>query len=178
MANVDKPNGFTPAYNLYGGTINATRLELESTYGTLICSGDLVKLNAGRVEQAGATDTPAGVFYGVRYTATDGSAVWANQWTASTATLGSANAIAYVYTDPAIVYEAQFTGTPTIAAVGAKHTLSTTAGSTLNGRSKEGVTTTTSSGIALCVGFVQNPSNSIGQYARAFFTFPTNVFAV
>lgn len=178
MANTNAPDGFTPAYSLYGGTINATRLELESTYGTLICSGDLVKLNAGRVEQAGATDTPAGVFYGVQYTATTGAAIWSNQWTASTATLGSANAIAYVYTDPAIVYEAQFTGTPTIAAIGAKHTLSTTAGSTLNGRSKEGVTTTTSSGIALCVGFVQDPSNSIGQYARAFFTFPTNVFAV
>jgi len=177
MANTNAPDGFTPAYSLYGGTINATRLELESTYGTLICSGDLVKLNAGRVEQAGATDTPAGVFYGVQYTATT-AAIWSNQWTASTATLGSANAIAYVYTDPAIVYEAQFTGTPTIAAVGAKHTLSTTAGSTLNGRSKEGVTTTTSSGIALCVGFVQDPSNSIGQYARAFFTFPTSVFAV
>jgi hypothetical protein len=178
MANTDKPNGFTPAYNLYGGTINATRLELASAYDTLICSGDLVKLNSGRVEQAGATDTPAGVFYGVQYTATTGAAIWSNQWTADTATLGSANAIAYVYTDPAIVYEAQFTGTPTIAAVGAKHTLSTTAGSTLNGRSKEGVTTTTSSGIALCIGFVQSPSNSIGQYARAFFTFPTSVFAV
>jgi hypothetical protein len=128
MANTNAPDGFTPAYSLYGGTINATRLELESTYGTLICSGDLVKLNAGRVEQAGATDTPAGVFYGVQYTATTGAAIWSNQWTASTATLGSANAIAYVYTDPAIVYEAQFTGTPTIAAVGAKHTLSTTVG--------------------------------------------------
>ena len=94
MANTNAPDGFTPAYSLYGGTINAARLELASAYDTLICSGDVVKLNSGRVEQAGATDTPCGVFYGVEYTATDGSAVWANQWTADTATLGSANAIA------------------------------------------------------------------------------------
>ena len=84
-----------------------------------------------------------------------------------------------MYVDPAIIYEAQFTaGTPAVSFIGNKYTLSTTAGSTNNGRSKEGVTATTSSGVALCVGFVDSPSNSIGASARAFFTFPTNTFAV
>jgi len=98
---------------------------------------------------------------------------------ASTATQGSADAEALVYNDPGIVYEAQFTaGTPAVSFIGNKYTLSTTAGSTTNGRSKEGVTATTSSGVALCVGFNLAPSNSIGAYARAYFTFPTNTFAV
>ena len=43
---------------------------------------------------------------------------------------------------------------------------------------KEGVTATTSSGIALLNRFVDSPSNSIGANARGYFTFPTNVFAV
>ena len=62
-----------------------------------------------------------------------------------------------MYVDPAIIYEAQFTaGTPAVSFIGNKYTLSTTAGSTNNGRSKEGVTATTSSGVALCVGFVDS----------------------
>jgi len=178
MANTDKPNGFTPAYNIYGGTLQAAKMRLESG-SAAIMSGDVVTLSGGYVIQGTATATPCGVFYGVQWTATDGSPKWSNQWTASAVTLGAADAYAYVYRDPGIVYEAQFTaGTPAVTFVGNKYTLSTTGGSTLNGRSKEGVTATTSSGIALCVGFVEEPSNSIGAYARAYFTFPTSVFAV
>ena len=123
--------------------------------------------------------TPAGVFAGVFFTATDGTPTYSNIWTADVATLGGADAEAYVYTDPAIVYEAQFTaGTPAVSFIGAKYTITTTAGSTNNGRSKEGVTATTSSGIALLNRFVDSPSNSIGANARGYFSFPTNVFAV
>ena len=88
-------------------------------------------------------------------------------WTGGTATLGSADAEALVYSDPGNVYEAQFTaGTPAVSFIGSKYTLSTTAGSTTTGRSKEGVTATTSSGVALCVGFDLPPSNSIGANSR------------
>ena len=179
MANTDAPDGFTPAKHMYGGTIRAARMRIASAYGTAIYSGDVVKLNSGYVEQAGASDTPAGVFYGVQYNASDGTPTFSKVWTANTATQGSDDAIAYVYRDPAIIYEAQFTaGTPAVSFIGSKYTLSTTAGSSTNGRSKEGVTATTSSGIALCVGFNLDPSNSIGANARAYFTFPTSVFAV
>ena len=179
MANTDKPNGFTPAYHLYGGVIRPARMRIASGYGTSIFSGDVVTLSSGYVQQAGATDTPVGVFYGVFYNASDGTPTFSKVWAASTATQGSADAEALVYNDPGIVYEAQFTaGTPAVSFIGNKYTLSTTAGSSLNGRSKEGVTATTSSGVALCVGFSSTPSNSIGQYARGLFTFPTNTFAV
>tara|TARA_R110000824_G_scaffold14874_3_gene62986 strand:- start:278 stop:817 length:540 start_codon:yes stop_codon:yes gene_type:complete len=179
MANVDAPNGFTPASHMYGGIIRPKKMRIASGTSAAIFSGDVVTLSSGYIIQGTATSTPAGVFYGVQYTATDGTPTWSNQWSASLATLGSGDAEAYVYVDPAIIYEAQFTaGTPAVSFIGNKYTISTTAGSTNNGRSKEGVTATTSSGVALCVGFVDSPSNSIGASARAFFTFPTNTFAV
>ena len=179
MANTDKPDGFTPAYHMYGGVIRPAEMRIASGYGTAIYSGDVVTLASGYVNQAGATSTPVGVFYGVYYTATDGTPTFSKVWTASTATLGSADAEVLVYNDPGIVYEAQFTaGTPAVSFIGSKYTLSTTAGSSTTGRSKEGATATTSSGVALCVGFASQPSNSIGAYARGLFTFPTNTFAV
>ena len=179
MANTNAPDGFTPAYHIYGGVIRPAQMRIASGYGTSIFSGDVVTLSSGYVQQAGATDTPVGVFYGVFFTASDGEPTFSKVWTASTATQGSADAEALVYNDPGIVYEAQFTaGTPAVSFIGNKYTLSTTAGSTVTGRSKEGVTATTSSGVALCVGFASNPSNSIGANARALFSFPTNTFAV
>jgi hypothetical protein len=154
-------------------------MRIASAYNTAIYSGDVVTLSSGYVNQAGATSTPIGVFYGVYYTATDGTPTFSKVWTADTATQGSADAEALVYNDPGIVYEAQFTaGTPAVSFIGSKYTLSTTAGSSTTGRSKEGATATTSSGVALCVGFASQPSNSIGAYARGLFTFPTNTFAV
>ena len=136
----------------------------------------VVNLSSGLVIQGTATGAPLGVFAGVEYQATDGSVVFSKVWTADTVTLGSANAKAYVYSDPDIVYEAQSTGTPTQASIGTTNTISTTAGDSNTGRSKEGVTTTTSSGIATVVGFVDRPDNSIGQYARVYVIFPASVF--
>tara|TARA_R100000781_G_scaffold114847_1_gene87208 strand:+ start:581 stop:1120 length:540 start_codon:yes stop_codon:yes gene_type:complete len=176
MANVNDPNGFTPAYHMSGGTIRPSEFAIASGTTGAIFSGDVVNLSSGLVIQGTATGTPLGVFYGVEYRATDGSVVFSKNWTGSTATLGSANAKAYVFTDPDIVYEAQSTGTPTQASIGTTNTISTTAGDSSTGRSKEGVTTTTSSGIATVVGFVDRPDNSIGQYARLYVIFPASVF--
>jgi len=179
MANTNKPDGFTPAYHMYGGVIRPAKMRIASEASASIFSGDVVTLSSGYVIQGTATSTPIGVFYGVFFTATDGTPTFSKTWTGSTATLGGADAEALVYNDPAIVYEAQFTaGTPAVSFIGSKYTLSTTAGSTVNGRSKEGVTATTSSGVALMVGFASQPSNSIGAFARGLFTFPTNTFAV
>jgi hypothetical protein len=177
MANTNDPNGFTPAYHLTGGIIRPAQMRIQSTYDTAIYSGDVVNLSSGYIIQGTATGAPVGVFAGVYYEASDGSPTFSKYWTASTATLGSADAKAYVYNDPDIVYEAQFTaGTPAVSFIGNKYTLTTTAGSSSTGRSAEGVTATTSSGVALCVGFVDTPSNSIAAYARAFFRFPANPF--
>ena len=176
MANTNSPNGFTPAYHMSGGTIRASEFAIASATDASIFTGDVVNLSSGLVIQGTATGAPLGVFAGVEYQATDGSVVFSNMWTADTATLGSANAKAYVYSDPDIVYEAQASATPTQASIGTTNTISTTAGDSNTGRSKEGVTTTTSSGIATVVGFVDRPDNSIGQYARMHVIFPASVF--
>ena len=176
MANTNAPNGFVPAYHMSGGTIRPSEFAIASATDASIFSGDVVSLSSGLVIQGTATAAPLGVFAGVEYQATDGSVVFSNMWTADTATLGSASAKAYVYADPDIVYEAQGSATPTQATVGTTNTITTTAGSTSTGRSKEGVTATTSSGIATVVGFVQRPNNAIGQYARMYVVFPTSAF--
>ena len=176
MANVNSPNGFTPAYHMSGGTIRPSEFAIASGTNASIFSGDVVNLSSGLVIQGTATGAPLGVFAGVEYQATDGSVVFSKVWTADVATLGAANAKAYVYSDPDIVYEAQSTGTPTQASIGTTNTISTTAGDSNTGRSKEGVTTTTSSGIATVVGFVDRPDNCIGQYARVYVIFPASVF--
>jgi hypothetical protein len=160
MANVNDPNGFTPAFHLSGGTIRPSEFAIQSGATGDIFSGDVVKLSSGYVLQSGATDAPLGVFQGVQYTATDGTPVWSRKWTSGTSTLGSADAQAYVYVDPDIAYEAQSSGTPTQASVGALYT----------------ITTTTTSGIAKVIGFVDRPDNSIGQYARMYVSFPTSEF--
>ena len=139
MANTNKPDGFTPAYHMYGGVIRPAKMRIASATNASIFSGDVVNLSSGYVIQGTATGTPVGVFYGVYFTATDGTPTFSKVWTADTATQGGADAEALVYNDPGIVYEAQFTaGTPAVSFIGSKYTLSTTAGSTLNGRSKEG----------------------------------------
>ena len=176
MANVNDPNGFTPAYHMSGGTIRPSEFAIESGASGDIFSGDVVKLTSGYVLQAGATDAPLGVFGGCEYQDTTGEVIFTRRFVSGTASLGSADIKAYVYTDPNIVYEAQYTGTPTQADVGKVHTISTTAGDTNNNRSKEGVTTTTASCIAKQVGFVDRPDNSIGEFARGYFIFPASTF--
>ena len=73
MANTDKPDGFTPAYHMYGGVIRPAKMRIASAYNTAIYSGDVVTLSSGYVNQAGATSTPIGVFYGVYDNASDGT---------------------------------------------------------------------------------------------------------
>ena len=177
MANVNVANGFTPSYHNSGGTIRPSEFPIQSGATGDIFSGDVVKLTSGYVLQGGATDAPLGVFGGCEYQDTTGEVIFTRRFVSGTTTLGSANIKAYVYTDPNIVYEAQFTGTPTQADVVKVHTISTTAGDTNNNRSKEGVTTTTNSGIAKLVAYVGRPNNTANaQYARGYFVFPASTF--
>ena len=177
MANVNDPNGFTPAYHMSGGTIRPSEFPIQSGATGDIFSGDVVKLTSGYVLQAGATDAPLGVFGGCEYQNTSGEVIFTRRFVSGTTTLVSANVKAYVYADPNIVYEAQFTGTPSQTEVGKVHTNSTTAGDTNNNRSKEGVTTTTASGIAKLVAYVDRPDNTANaQYARGYFIFPASTY--
>lgn len=142
MANLDKPTGFTPLRHLHGGTVRYEGgYTIASAYGTAIYSGDLVSLAATRANKdieltAAGAALIIGVFAGCQYTAADGSVVWTPYWAASTATLGSADAEAFVYTDPAIVYDVQSDGVLPATVVGQFTDMITThGGSAVTGRS-------------------------------------------
>ena len=42
MANTDKPDGFTPAYHMYGGVIRPAKMRIASETSASIFSGDVV----------------------------------------------------------------------------------------------------------------------------------------
>ena len=57
MANVNDPNGFTPAYHMSGGTIRPSEFAIASGTTGAIFSGDVVNLASGLVIQGTATGT-------------------------------------------------------------------------------------------------------------------------
>jgi hypothetical protein len=112
MANLDTPNGFNPVRHLNGGTVRYDdSFTIPSGTAGDIFLGDVVKLTGtGRdVIVAAATEAFLGVFAGCRYVAANGDVVWAKQWVDGTVTAGTQDAVAFVYTDPNIVYRAQCT---------------------------------------------------------------------
>jgi len=58
MANVNDPNGFTPAYHLTGGTIRPAQMRIASATNAAIYSGDVVNLSSGYIIQGTATGAP------------------------------------------------------------------------------------------------------------------------
>ena len=72
-----------------------------------------------------------GVFNGVEYTNSDGRRSVA-KYAAKTTLDASTNIVFWVFTDPAIVYEAQVNGSATSAAIGTEYNFDTTTGSTVS----------------------------------------------
>lgn len=144
MANADNPNGFTPAYHLTGGLIRSKEYRIADDYATAIYSGDLVKLVAsGTIEVCAAGDVPVGVFEGCNFTEDDGTVTYKPYWPAGQSVQGS-YATANVMDDPNVVLRAQSSGASGIADIGQlADMIATTAGSTVNGRSGQEVSTTT-----------------------------------
>ena len=134
MANRDNPMGLRPAYHLTGGVIRQQVYSIASAYGTGIWSGDLVHVvDTSRNIEAGdgAGDAPfIGVFAGCEYSDASGNKIFSRQWLASTATLGSVDAVAYVYDDPNIVWIIQADGALAVTDVWRQADLAYTAGST------------------------------------------------
>ena len=102
MANVDAAFGLRPykGLNPASAVPSANKYLINpSGYGTTIFQGDLVKFNAGYIEQAGVSDANiVGVFNGVFYQSSDGP-VYKNHYVAST-TASSGDIEVYIYDDP------------------------------------------------------------------------------
>ena len=139
MANRDAPFGLRPAYHSLGGVMRTQRYHIASAEAVGIWRGDLVELEgtARRITaSAGPTEEPfIGVFWGCRYRDTGGNYIYNKQWPAAQVTLGSEDAVAYVYDDPFIVFEIQVDGAFSLDDIGQDADMVYTAGSTNTGNS-------------------------------------------
>ena len=172
MANVDIPLGFQPRRHMYGGQVRANSYPLASAYASDIFTGDAVVLTSGKLAVATAASTKIlGIFGGCQYTEGNGDVKFSSYWPASTATLGSVDAVGYVYDDPGIIYRVQTdTGT---AFVLATHNLSlcdliaTHAGSTRTGLSGQEVLVGTAGDEQFQVlQLIDEPGNAVGVNAK------------
>lgn len=140
MANPDAPFGFKPWKHVGGGTPGRlNEYTLSTAYNTSLFKGDLVKTDgSGNLNIAAAGNQVRGVFWGVKYIASDGSVVHKNNWVASTAEQSGSTILALVYDDPDMLFLAQSDGTMTTADIGQWCDVDTSqAGSALTGWSRQ-----------------------------------------
>lgn len=126
--------GLRPAFSP-SGIVRPTAMTIESGYNANILQFQPVKIGAsGTIEAAAATEAAiVGTFMGVEFTDTDGRRRVSNKWTASTS---ATQIVAYVTTDPSIVYEIQASASVAITDIGSQADFaSVTAGSTTTGLS-------------------------------------------
>lgn len=144
MSNVSAPSGFRLAYSPSGQS-RATAYTIASAYGSQISYGDPVVLNTnGTITLPTATSDPLlGVFAGCEYIDASGKPTESKHWPAAQAVLAGTTPVAYVYDDPANLYEVQVTANASgyvQAAIGDQTNVHpVTAGSAVTGQSNAGL---------------------------------------
>lgn len=123
MASTSAPFGFRPSFH-NSGQIRAKAYQLASGYATSIFSGDPVKLSTDGTVVLGTSDGTRsgtvdgvkllGIAAGVQYLDSTGKPTISPFWTGSTATYNTAAVTIWVYDDPEILFDTQYTnpGTP------------------------------------------------------------------
>ena len=161
-----RPINTTSASGSYTGKVQ--HIKIASAYDTAIFYGDFVKLvTAGTVEKDAGTAalTPIGVFMGCKYTdSTSKQMTFNQQWPAD---MAASDAVAYVVTDPEVLFQMQSDETVAQAALGANASVVQTAGSTSIGNSKnafDGSTVATTNTFPVkVVDFVDGPTSTVGD---------------
>lgn len=120
MSATSAPFGLRPAYHFSGGQIHNDSAVIASGYNANIFMGSPVGYIAdGSIALAPAGGTlitgAAGAFQGCQYTPANGRMVVSNYWPANQV---ATEIVAYLTTDPWIVYEIQANATLTRAAIG------------------------------------------------------------
>jgi len=171
MANKDAPFGFIPVRMVGGAYFSGGQDEYDiaDDYNTAIFSGDIVELHTDgtiTIGAAGQTNL-IGVFNGCFYTTDGGEPTYSRYWPASQS---SSDAKAFVITDPNVVFEAQEDNTEIgstathPAQVGSNADfVSTHAGTTASGRSKQELDSSTITNAAAnlrIIGKSTDPENS------------------
>ena len=179
MANQDAAFGFRQVGGLGSRPTSegTSKYVIASTQAGAIYAGDVVTAGDGTTKYEGggtiaygyigSSETDAvrnvGIFNGVFYDdPTTAKPTFKNYWPGDvTVTNPSAGATAFVYDNPDDLFEAQSSGTLTQAIVGRGIDMGYTAGSTVNGRSKEELTATASAdGTFVPIRISGDPANS------------------
>ena len=178
MANVDAPFGFRQVGGLGSRPTSegTSKYIIESSFADSIFAGDIVEAGAGTSEggtaiaagyvgNAAATSSSRnlGIFNGCFYDdPTTGKPTFKNYWPGSvTVTNPSAGATAFVYDNPDDLFEVQTSGTLTQSIASRGNDMAYTAGSTINGRSKEEITgAAVASGQFVVLRISGDPANS------------------
>ena len=157
MANIDAPFGFRQVGGLGSRPTSegTSTYVIESGYAGVIYAGDIVDcgastgqggnaINAGYVGEAAASTSSrnVGIFNGCFYNdPTTGKPTFKNYWPGGvTVTNPAEGASAFVYDNPDDLFEVQSSGTLAQTVASRGNDMAYTAGSTINGRSKEEIT--------------------------------------
>lgn len=171
MANVNAPRGFIPRRHMSGRSIVQNKYTIASGYSTSLFLGDPLILSgtSNNVNIAvGTAGTPSvagiGVFAGCEWTDSAGVYHFSSYWPASTV---SADAVAFVWDDPNIIFEVQ-SATFALNDIGALVDFTYAAGSTKTGMSGCYLdsTTGTADKTFRLLGLVDRPNNAVGAYAK------------
>lgn len=170
MANINNPNGLFPVRHLFGNDMRTEAYGIASGLTENIGLGAPVKsTGTGKRIQLGAPgDTLRGVFGGVEWIDATGTPQYAPNWTSGTVTKGGVDAVALVYDDPNILFQAQASGAFALANVGANADL------TANGVNATGLSTaqvdsgtfTASSAQVRIYDYVRDDINEVGANAK------------
>ena len=181
MANIDAAFGYRPIGKVGSGVQNmgTTMYTIEDNYNTAIFKGDHVLQSGGYVIKGTASGaTILGVFNGCFYIApTSKKPTYSNYYpgsinvTSAGSISGSTNIDAYIYDDPYMLFEAQCDGTLAKTDIGKNTDTVLTAGSTVNGLSKNEIddsTEATTAGLQVkIIGITKDPENDDASSANA-----------
>ena len=186
MANVDRPNGFTPVKTRSGAPVTGLIRQVGVADGGDIFIGDALTLSSGlAAASTAAADTIIGVAVG--FGKKDPSS---KQWTGAvnpndqetqyyddSANTHTDWAVFYVPAED-VIFEAQFDGTPTTPTVGQGYGLIYTTGSTVTGRSLQEIDGDDVTDIdVVVVELPQAPRNDVtAAYGRVYVMFDDLVF--
>ena len=181
MANIHAAFGLRPIGKVGSGVQNmgTTMYTIEDNYGTAIFKGDHVLQSGGYVIKGTASGaTILGVFNGCFYIdPTSKKPTYSNYYpgsinvTSAGSISGSTNIDAYIYDDPYMLFEAQCDGTIAKTDIGKNTDTVLTAGSTVNGLSKNEIddsTEATTAGLQVkIIGITKDPENDDASSANA-----------
>jgi hypothetical protein len=171
MANRNAPSGMKVVRHAGGGEGNRlSRHHIASALASNIFRGDaVIPVNTAKnINVATAGATLIGVFDGVQYIDSSGDVQFRPKWATGTVLKTGSVADAWVYDDPATLFEIQSSQTTVITDVGIRGDVDFTVAGNANGTSgmQMGAIISTSDGQLKIIDLLERSDNAIGLYAK------------